>query len=203
MKCSAARKVSCDAAPTIYTEASKNIDLLLDPHMFALMLTSCDTEVIELGDLDQKMFSFKQMDLRATAIDIRTRLFPLHLEVQDCILFFLAKTRFVQSVRRKAVAWLNSENQMCASGSKVVIKYIAEDGKVGPNLDRFEGFEHKIDCQVLSLPPLISLPCALLSSHSPVLSYHLTPLCSGGSLQLLQDGAGNGSQGIVREHGRD
>ena len=169
MKCSAARKVSCDAAPTIYTEASKNIDMLFDPHMFALLLSSCGTDVIELGDLDQKMFSFKQMDLRATAIDIRTRLFSMQLQVQDCILFFLAKTRFVQSVRRKAVAWLNDENKVCASGSKVVIKFIAEDGKVGPKLDRVEGFEHNIDCQVFSLPPLISLPCALLSSHSPVL----------------------------------
>lgn len=160
MKCSGARKVSCDAAPTIYSEASKNIDMLFDPHMLALLLSFCGTDVIELGELDQKMFSVQQMDLRATAVDINTRLLHMQLEVQDSILFFLAKTRMVQSVRRKAVAWLNDENKVCASGSKVVIKCMADDGKVAPKLDRVEDFELKIDCQA-SHSPLLSLFCFL------------------------------------------
>ena len=195
MKCSGARKVSCDAAPTIYSEASKNIDMLFDPHMLALLLSSCGTDVMQLGDLDQKMFFVKEMDISATAVDINTRLLPMQLEVQDAILFFLAKTRTVQSVRRKAVAWLNLENKVCASGAKVVVKFIAEDGKVGPNLDRVEGFELKINCQVLSLIPFPSALSPLLSYYplSLIIHYRLTPLCTGGGIQLLQDRRGHGA----------
>ena len=150
---------------------------------------------MELGELDQKMFFVKEMDLGATAIDINTRLLPMQLEVQDAILFFLAKTRFVQSVRRKAVAWLNLENKACASGAKVVVKFIAEDGKVGPNLDRVEGFELKINCQVLSLIPFPSALSPLLSYYplSLIIHYRLTPLCTGGGIQLLQDRRGHGA----------
>ena len=62
---------------------------------------------------------------------------------------------------------MNSENKVWASGSKVVIKYISDDGKVGAKLPRVEDFELKIDWQVLSL---ISFP----SAPSPLFSYHLS-----------------------------